>query len=131
MLEEMKYVLKIYNPDLVINGLKIDNIDSQGICSSQENKYKDCFWKDKVDISNNIIKLFENALINSSCNKIYKADIIRKNNIRFEKTNIGEDTKFNLEILKCCERIKVNDKCYYHYMRYTNVKTLSRILEEN
>lgn len=131
MLKEINNVLEMYNPDLIINGLNIDNINLQGICSSQENKYKDCFWKDRIDISNNIIKLFENALINSSCNKIYKADIIRKNNIRFQNTNIGEDTKFNLEVLSYCEKIKVNDKCYYHYMRYNNVKTLSGILEEN
>ena len=131
MLEEIKDDLDIYDPNLIINGISIDNIDSQGMCNSQENKYIDCFWNDKNYIANNIINLFENALVNSVCNKIYKADIIRNNNIRFEKTNIGEDTRFNLEFLKYCKKIKVNDKCYYHYMRYPNVKTLSKILEEN
>ena len=58
MLREMKEYFEIYNPDLIINGLSIDNINLQGICSSQENKYKDCFWEDKVDISNNIIKFW-------------------------------------------------------------------------
>ena len=131
MLLEMNNIISEFQIDLIVNGIKIDNIGLQGEVYSQENKYKECLWRNKKEVSDNIINLFENALINSSCNKIYKADIIKKNNIRFKNTNIGEDTRFNLEVFRYCNTIKVSNNCYYHYMRYSNLITLSRILEEN
>ncbi|CAM2076854.1 MAG: hypothetical protein NSGCLCUN01_01040 [uncultured Clostridium sp.] len=131
MLLEMNNIISEFQSDLIVTGIKIDNIGLQGEIYSQENKYKECLWKNKKEVSDNIINLFENALINSSCNKIYKADIIKNNNIRFMNTNIGEDTRFNLEVIRHCNTVKVSNNSYYHYMRYPNLITLSRILEEN
>ena len=47
------------------------------------------------------------------------------------KTNVGEDTSFNLDVLKAAKSIIITDKTYYHYMKYDNTRTLTRRLYKN
>lgn len=52
--------------------------------------------------------------------KIYRADIIRKNNIRFPNTRRGEDFVFNMSFLQYCNDIKLVNKPYYYYKKNIN-----------
>ena len=50
-------------------------------------------------------------------NRIYSADIIRKNNIRFPVFNpvVGEDLFFNILYFLCANRVQVSNDRYYYY----------------
>lgn len=68
-----------------------------------------------------------NSIACYSVNKIYKTDIIKKNNIRFpEDIYVSEDTLFVVAYLLNCKKIIVNNKRTYYYVRYKT--TLSELL---
>lgn len=63
-------------------------------------------------------------------NKIFKTDIIRKNNIRFRSDiTLGEDFVFSLEYLLHAKKINVIDDKLIYYC-YQDSNTLSRIKEK-
>ncbi len=65
----------------------------------------------------------ETGIMNSVCNKIYKIDIIKKNNLYFRNISIVEDLEFNLRYLqyvKCLSFIPYN---LYHYDNTSSVLT--------
>ena len=64
------------------------------------------------------IKLYHVQLLNLVWNKIYRADIIKKNNIRFdEKITKGEDLLFNLDyIAHINTEIKIINESLYYYV---------------
>ena len=128
-----KYELAMkYNSDMVISGIKIDYMKKNEIVKTIVNNYKFSFWKNIDEISLNIINIFENALINSSCNKLYKASILKENNIYFQRTEVGEDTLFNLSVLEKINSLLITDKSYYHYNKFDNKETLTgKIIDDS
>ncbi len=65
--------------------------------------YIDLFHKDKL-------------LVDVSCSKLFKRDIIEKHDIRFDTTmKLSEDTKFNIDFIKNSENISIVDKIIYNY----------------
>lgn len=126
MLIDCISIMKTNETDMVISGMYIDKVSDEGKIYTQINNYKYCKWDTVDKIKCNIIDIFPNALINSSCNKLYRKDVIKLNKIEFLDTNIGEDTIFNLEILKYVKSIIITDKSYYHYMRYPSNLSLTR-----
>jgi glycosyltransferase involved in cell wall biosynthesis len=63
-------------------------------------------------------KLLDNGLLNSPCNKIYKKEILVKNNIFFdEKLSLGEDLLFNLDYFGYIDRVSLCAEEYYNYQR--------------
>lgn len=126
MLEEKIKLITKNNVDLVISGINIDSIDLDNNIKTVINNYSYNEWNTEELLRKNIIKLFPQALINSSCNKLYNLELIKSNDIKFPHTNIGEDTLFNLSVIKLAKGVIVTDKSYYHYMRYTNIITLTR-----
>lgn len=114
--------------DMIISGIYIDRVSDNGEISRSTNNYKYSVWDTEDKIKNNIINIFPNALINSSCNKLYKSDLIKLNKIKFIDTNIGEDTLFNLELLKYIKSLIITDKSYYHYMKYPMNLSLTRLI---
>ena len=108
-------------PDLLILGLSMDfyfnNIcyqqhlliyPSEGIMEVHE-------WSLKLK------KLFDYNVLSSSCNKIYRRDIIQSQNIRFdEDIFLYEDLVFSFKYLSCCNIIFFNSKLVYHYKQDEN-----------
>ena len=128
-----KYELAMkYNTDMVISGIKVDYMKKNESVKTIINNYKFSFWKNIDEISSNIINIFENALINSSCNKLYKTSILKENNIYFQRTEVGEDTLFNLSVLEKINSLLITDKSYYHYNKFDNKETLTgKIIDES
>lgn len=55
--------------------------------------------------------------INMVWNKLYKADIIKNNNITFDKSTIvGEDLLFNIEVFSKCKTVYMLDDVLYFYL---------------
>lgn len=70
------------------------------------------FWS-KQEFYNEDGKIF-----NGPCNKIYKTDIIKVNNIQFCKTShLGEDLGFNLKYMKYIKNIEILKKALYFYFK--------------
>lgn len=69
------------------------------------------------------------------CNKLYKAEIIKKNNIYFEPNNeiFSEDKLFNLYYLTNVRKISTLNKSFYNYLQRENSimhKPKPRIVEQ-
>ncbi len=61
-------------------------------------------------------KYFDKNLLYTPWNKLYKAEIIRKYNIRFPDTQ-WDDFPFNLAFIEHVERVIVTPEKYYHFLR--------------
>lgn len=69
----------------------------------------------------NFLKLNENFLIYAPYAKLYKASIIKENNIDFPSyTSYGEDLLFNCAYIKNCNRIAFRICANYHYIDVEN-----------
>ena len=76
-----------------------------------------------VDKSFNLKQFKENFLItfsslymNSPCNKMFKKEIIKNNNLFFPVgVNMGEDSVFVVSYLACCEKINCFSDIIYNY----------------
>lgn len=66
--------------------------------------------------------------LNSAANKLYRVDIIKKNNLFFvsERQYYGEDLVFNLNYFKCADKVIVLDKAFYHYRKDINTSLTTR-----
>lgn len=75
--------------------------------------------------------IYEKHLINSPCNKIYRASILKKYDIKFKKDiSLGEDLLFNLEYLKYIDSIILINKPLYNCIVREN-ESLSRKYYKN
>ena len=79
--------------------------------------YREKFYKNNNEIKNDIVVLWDNRMLYNIWNKVYKMDIIRKNNISFPKFNWGEDVYFNQMYMKASKNLYNSEKCFYHYVR--------------
>ena len=94
----------------------------------QEQKYSNKLGNVIIP-KDDFIKLYHVQLLNLVWNKIYRADIIKKNNIRFdEKITKGEDLLFNLDyIAHINTEIKIiNESLYYYVTKPTGLNRFFR-----
>lgn len=66
---------------------------------------------------------FEDGIMNSVWNKIYKAQVIKANIVRFRDILILEDLDFNLRYLECTHRLSFIPLCLYNYDNTSSVLT--------
>lgn len=83
----------------------------------QEQKYSNKLGNLTIP-KDDFIKLYHVQLLNLVWNKIYRADIVKKNNIRFnEKITKGEDLLFNLDYIAHINTdIKIINESLYYYV---------------
>src|SRR5699024_414016 len=82
------------------------------------------------DFCEHIGKLYYDILLPSPCNKLYRTDLIKKNNIQFQiDVQLGEDLLFNLDYLNTCQTIHVIQEPLYVYQH--NDASLSKQVYEN
>ena len=69
-----------------------------------------------IEISELLPKLITSEKINSPVNKLYKSNIIKDSNIKFNvNLNIAEDLMFNIEYIMHVRSIYVTNKPFYNY----------------
>lgn len=84
---------------------------------------------DDINLNNEVIivKCTENYSVNEVWGKLFKTDIIKKNNLKFDESfNLGEDQDFTCRFLQCCAQIKVSNLILYHYIFLKGESTLSK-----
>lgn len=112
LLEENLELLKYKDSDLVVFGffnIK-DNVNRS-----------EFFVEDQLIVKEQDFSLTKKQLklLGYTWNKIYKKDIIEKNNLKFnEKMPLWEDCVFNFEYLQCANSYVISSKCHYFYNIY-------------
>ncbi len=99
--------------DMAVFGYYMQNGEEVSEISAKEGVYEG------DEIFSALTELKAKNLIDPAWNKIYKADFLRKNNMRFPEGEIYEDTDFNLRLLRFSPKIAVFSECFYRYVLHT------------
>ena len=73
-------------------------------------------YKTQNMVRNNLHNYFDNMMIAVPWNKLYKADYIMKNNIRFPELK-WDDLHFNMEVIMDIEKVAICSSSGYHFFR--------------
>ena len=106
-----------HQADVVVFGYYADVLNKNGAIQSHKNSGKDNILADPISIAKQVVFLKRNFVFDSSCNKLYLTDVIKKNNIWMPKGEIFEDTAFNTALLPHINKMIITSNCYYHYMQ--------------
>ncbi len=94
-------------------------IDKDGETSVSEEAI-DLFDKYQILSQDKFYLLYERYLLSSPCNKIYRSEIIRKHNIRFDSNiSYAEDLLFNLTYFQHISSVRLNGNATYHYVKHS------------
>ena len=107
----------------VYNFKKIKSQDEFCICIENESNYHQLTTKRGIAIWQYLI---ESNLINSPCQRFYRTDILRNNNIRFDdRFSLGEDALFNMQYKFHINKVSFFNDSIYVY-RAVNNESLSK-----
>ncbi len=73
-----------------------------------------------IPLRKNLKNIQDRTLLQQLWNKVFRGDIIRSNNVRFDESiSIGEDLRFILDYIRLgdVQEVTLIDKPLYHYMR--------------
>lgn len=116
MLENMYNIYQKNKTDIVICGYYFETQKKYKV-DRYEVKYKEVYYKDREELMNDFVKLWDSSLMYNIWNKLYKRDLIFENGLIFPEYKMGEDLEFNNKYVELCKSAYVLDKCYYHYIR--------------
>ena len=109
-------LLEENNPDLLVFGLSFDYYKNNSVYRSDILAYTHEGVFEPAQWSNDFINLFDCNSLSSACNKIFKAQIVKENNLRFNKdVFLMEDFLFVLGYLKYTKNILFIKDALYHY----------------
>ncbi|MBU3159398.1 glycosyltransferase family 2 protein [Clostridium frigoris] len=116
LFEKMYENIKNNDVDLVISGQTNVFVDKNGEIIRKTtvlpNKHN---FKTKDEILENYILLREEEIGDTLWNKIYKSEIIKKYNLKFENYKRGEDTIFNANYYQHINKCTVISEALYNY----------------
>lgn len=117
--------------DVIIYGAK--TVDVKGNILGYERAGKENAYKGQEEVKEFLKSLSPGDKgwgLNYIWNRLYKTDVIKKNNILFNtKLNLGEDFVFNCEIMKHISSIYVSDELLYCYYKYFQNQLTMRFRE--
>ncbi len=116
MLEDMVKIAEENNSQLVVAGYYIDTYYNDTEKYTQEQSVPSVVFKSQQEFRENAHKLFDQNLLYTPWNKLFKADYIKENKLYFPNT-FWDDFPFNLSVIANIERVAVTEKKYYHFIR--------------
>lgn len=118
MLEEQYNLAEKTNAEVVMCGMKFDVHQKDGQVVISEAHYKDMVLSSQEEIKPIFMDLFDNLLFNYTHNKLYNAEFLKKNNLKFiDWLPIDQDTNFNIDVFKVLNKLTISSKAYYHYVK--------------
>lgn len=124
MLEKMYLSILENDIDLVVVGYSMDNY--KGKESFKNVIEENVISRDKNEIGEILYKVNLSYLVT----KLYKNEIIKKNNLKFEVgLSLGEDAIFVYEYIKNIKSIAVVNQSLYHYVRCNNQSLSTKYVE--
>lgn len=118
MIEDMVAKITKDDIDLVISGIKMNYIRNGQVVGEERYQLKDKMYSIK-EMLNAILIDIDLICICGPCCKLYKREILKRNNIKFtNEFTMGEDTWYNLDYLDVCTgKVVTLSNIYYNYMR--------------
>lgn len=121
-IEELYLMMETGNLDICTSGAIID-FSEEGYQKNISVKMSKLAY-DKTNIARIIFELDKLELFYYVWNKMYRRELIEKNNLSFGEQDIpGEDLIFNCKIFKLANSVGIVNKAYYHYVK-RNVDTI-------
>ena len=118
MLEEQYNLAERTNAEVVMCGMKFDVHQKNGQVVTSESHYKDMVLKSQDEIKPIFMDLFDNLLFNYTHNKLYNAQFLKSNNLKFiDWLPIDQDTNFNIDVFKKLNKLTISTRSYYHYVK--------------
>lgn len=105
------------NSDLVICGYYADVEKDGEIIVSRKMVPPHAVLTEKQQILDKFIEIKSTHVFDASWNKLYRASVIRDNNIKMPEGEIFEDTEFILRFLAHTSNVTLCDRCFYHYVQ--------------
>ena len=120
--EKLVELYEKFNVDVILFG--VAKICKEKIIKCT--KYNEVKITEIKKMINKFAELIRNEQINSPFNKFFKTEIIKKNNIRFNKNiTIGEDLLFNIEYFKMINSMYISNYILYNY-RLDNENSITK-----
>ncbi len=119
--------------DLLVSGWRVDLNTPSGVIDGYKEINPDLENIDKGLVEYTLRSLGNSGVLYNLWNKLFRADIIRDNNIRFrEDLKFGEDLLFYLEYVKYIKSISFTPNVTYHYLTNspTSVFSSSALIPE-
>ena len=116
MLADMYATAEENRAQLVVAGFYIDTYYNDTEFYTQEQCLPTKIFKSRQEFRENAYMMFDKNLLYTPWNKLYLAQYILDNNIRFRDT-FWDDFPFNLEVVRNIERVVLMKEKYYHFMR--------------
>ncbi|WP_052130322.1 glycosyltransferase family 2 protein [Ureibacillus sinduriensis] len=115
LLEENYLLAEKYEANMVIFGY-CDKIIRKNEFDFIPRTNKKELLNSKEDFRKKFGQLFNNGVMYTVWNKLYKKDYLNMHNYRFGNERVGQDTIFNYNIYKNIDKVYINDGIYYHYL---------------
>lgn len=116
-IEDMTNIYKEKKVELVTTGFYSEVLDKEKVKLSDKIFAPTKLYKNKSDIKEDFVILWDKHILYNVWNKLYLRNIITKFDIKFPEYNWGEDIQFNREYLYRIKSMYNSEKCYYHYIR--------------
>ncbi len=116
MLADMVALAEKHDAQLVVAGYYIDTYYNDEEKFTQEQSVKGHAFKTQKEFRRNAHKLFDQNLLYTPWNKLFRASYIRDNKLYFPNT-FWDDFPFNLSVVRDIEKVVVTSKKYYHFIR--------------
>ena len=116
MLEDMYNLAEKHKSQLVVTGYYIDTYYSETEKYTQIQNEQDAIYESQQEFRENAYKLFDKNLLYTPWNKLYSAEYLRANNLRFPQTWM-DDFPFVMSFIRDIERVVYSSGTYYHFMR--------------
>lgn len=120
---EENYFETIYtgkkDADLIISGYSHDAMDEQRnmVNISRRVVMESGFWDNKEDIIEQAAYIDSGKMFAYTWNKLYRASLIKKSNLKFSQQVLIEDFLFNIEYWNKIKSLSVVECSGYHYVK--------------
>lgn len=114
MYKKLYYIIVEKKIDLVISNFE-QELDGKKIINKLDITTNSILNKDEI-INKILPQFLQHEKLNTVCNKLFKAEIIKDFNIKFpNRVSLGEDGLFNINYFSNVESLIYLDYCGYHY----------------
>ena len=85
----------------------------------EEKSYPSCFLKDREQIKERLVELWDRDMLYNIWNKVYRMSLIREKGICYREGHVySEDRVFNRAFIEnCCGSMVITSECLYYYIR--------------
>lgn len=113
--------------DLYVFGMSFDYYRNSSLLRRDELSIKKDLRSKATEIGHHFFELYECNYLSSSCNKVYRAEMLKENGIQFSQDMaILEDFKFCLDVLQHCKLVIAIPDVFYRYYHDLSANSFSK-----